>query len=189
MKNIQGYYTPDMRLQKHKFQPEHHGSFSFIARVHFHIWNAMHRRGHCFLTSIYLLQAIIGQFLKWYCLYKCCLCQIYLIHCLHDFAHKQDSQLNSSVLITVWRVAVGKGAEKLQCRASISCCATRSSCCRALSNCWGAPINCCSAPSGCRGAPICCCGYPSGWATVFTVAAAVLPTAARVLPAVAAVLT
>ena len=29
-----------------------------------------------------------------------------LIHCLHDFAHKQDSQLNSSVLITVWRVVI-----------------------------------------------------------------------------------
>ena len=28
------------------------------------------------------------------------------IHCLHDFAHKQDSQLNSSVLITVWRVVI-----------------------------------------------------------------------------------
>ena len=27
-------------------------------------------------------------------------------HCLHDFAHKQDSQLNSSVLITVWRVVI-----------------------------------------------------------------------------------
>ena len=25
------------------------------------------------------------------------------IHCLHDSAHKQDSQLNRSVLITVWR--------------------------------------------------------------------------------------
>ena len=28
------------------------------------------------------------------------------IHCLHDFAHKQDSQLNSSVLITVWRAVI-----------------------------------------------------------------------------------
>ena len=28
------------------------------------------------------------------------------VHCLHDFAHKQDSQLNSSVLITVWRVVI-----------------------------------------------------------------------------------
>ena len=28
------------------------------------------------------------------------------IHCLHDFAHKQHSQLNSSVLITVWRVVI-----------------------------------------------------------------------------------
>ena len=25
---------------------------------------------------------------------------------LHDFAHKQDSQLNSSALITVWRVVI-----------------------------------------------------------------------------------
>ena len=30
----------------------------------------------------------------------------YTIHCLHDFAHKQDSQLNSLVLITVWRVVI-----------------------------------------------------------------------------------
>ena len=29
-----------------------------------------------------------------------------LIHWLHDFAHKQDSQLNSSVLMTVWRVVI-----------------------------------------------------------------------------------
>ena len=29
-----------------------------------------------------------------------------IIHCLHDFAHKQDSQLNSSVLITVWRAVI-----------------------------------------------------------------------------------
>ena len=28
------------------------------------------------------------------------------IHCLHDFPHKQDSQLNSLVLITVWRVVI-----------------------------------------------------------------------------------
>ena len=28
------------------------------------------------------------------------------IHCLHEFAHKQGSQLNSSVLITVWRVVI-----------------------------------------------------------------------------------
>ena len=28
------------------------------------------------------------------------------LHCLHDFAHKQDSQLNSLVLITVWRVVI-----------------------------------------------------------------------------------
>ena len=28
------------------------------------------------------------------------------IHCLHDFAHKQDSQLNSLVLITVWSVVI-----------------------------------------------------------------------------------
>ena len=28
------------------------------------------------------------------------------IHCLHDFAHEQDSQLNSLVLITVWRVVI-----------------------------------------------------------------------------------
>ena len=27
-------------------------------------------------------------------------------HCLHDFSHKQDSQLNSLVLITVWRVVI-----------------------------------------------------------------------------------
>ena len=32
--------------------------------------------------------------------------QMHLIHRLHDFAHKQDSQLNSLVLITVWRVAI-----------------------------------------------------------------------------------
>ena len=31
---------------------------------------------------------------------------INIIHCLHDFAHKQDSQLNSLVLITVWRVVI-----------------------------------------------------------------------------------
>ena len=29
-----------------------------------------------------------------------------LIHFLHDFAHKQSSQLNSLVLITVWRVVI-----------------------------------------------------------------------------------
>ena len=31
-----------------------------------------------------------------------------IIHCLHDFAHKQDKQdqLNSSVLITVWRFVI-----------------------------------------------------------------------------------
>ena len=28
------------------------------------------------------------------------------IHCLYDFAHKQDFQLNSSVLITVCRVVI-----------------------------------------------------------------------------------
>ena len=28
------------------------------------------------------------------------------IHCFYDFAHKQDSQLNSLVLITVWRVVI-----------------------------------------------------------------------------------
>ena len=42
-----------------------------------------------------------GHFLQW---------QTFLppdtIHCLHDFAHKQDSQLNSSVLITMWRVVI-----------------------------------------------------------------------------------
>ena len=31
---------------------------------------------------------------------------LYSIHYLHDFAHKQDSQLNSSLLITVWRVVI-----------------------------------------------------------------------------------
>ena len=29
-----------------------------------------------------------------------------IIHCLHDFVHKQDSQLNSLLLITVWRVVI-----------------------------------------------------------------------------------
>ena len=28
------------------------------------------------------------------------------IHCLHDSAHKQDSQLYSTVLITVWRFVI-----------------------------------------------------------------------------------
>ena len=32
---------------------------------------------------------------------------------LHDFAHKQDSQLNSSVLITVWRVVIEKSVTGL----------------------------------------------------------------------------
>ena len=32
------------------------------------------------------------------------------IHSLHEFAHKQKSQLNSSVLVTVWRVVIEKGA-------------------------------------------------------------------------------
>ena len=32
--------------------------------------------------------------------------QSYVLHCLHDFAHKQDSQLNSLVLFTVWRVVI-----------------------------------------------------------------------------------
>ena len=32
--------------------------------------------------------------------------EICSIHCLHDFALKQDSQLNSSVLFTVWRVVI-----------------------------------------------------------------------------------
>ena len=36
-----------------------------------------------------------------------------LIHCLHDFAHKQDSQLNSLVLITVWRVVIEKSVTGL----------------------------------------------------------------------------
>ena len=33
------------------------------------------------------------------------------LHCLHDFAHKQDYQLNSSAFshCSVWRVAIGKG--------------------------------------------------------------------------------
>ena len=35
------------------------------------------------------------------------------IHCLHDFVHKQDSQLNSSVLITVWRVVIEKSVTEL----------------------------------------------------------------------------
>ena len=35
------------------------------------------------------------------------------IHCLHDFEHKQDSQLNSSVLITVWRVVIEKSVTGL----------------------------------------------------------------------------
>ena len=35
------------------------------------------------------------------------------IHCLHDFAHKQESQLNSSVLITVWRVVIEKSVTGL----------------------------------------------------------------------------
>ena len=35
------------------------------------------------------------------------------IHCLHDFAHKQDSQLNSSVLITVWRFVIENSATGL----------------------------------------------------------------------------
>ena len=30
------------------------------------------------------------------------------IHCLHDFEHKQDSQLDSSVVITVWRFVIEK---------------------------------------------------------------------------------
>ena len=36
-----------------------------------------------------------------------------IIHCLHDFAHKQDSQLNSSVLIAVWRVVIEKSVTGL----------------------------------------------------------------------------
>ena len=35
------------------------------------------------------------------------------IHCLHDFAHMQDSQLNSSVLITVWRAVIEKSVTGL----------------------------------------------------------------------------
>ena len=35
------------------------------------------------------------------------------IHCLYDFAHKQDSQLDSSVLITVWRVLMEKSVTGL----------------------------------------------------------------------------
>ena len=37
---------------------------------------------------------------NWYCN------GFFAIHCLHDFAHKQDSQLNSLVLITVWRFVI-----------------------------------------------------------------------------------
>ena len=36
-----------------------------------------------------------------------------VIHCLHDFAHEQDSQLNSSVIITVWRVVIEKSVTGL----------------------------------------------------------------------------
>ena len=36
-----------------------------------------------------------------------------IIHCLHDFAHKQDSQLNSSVLITVWRFVIENNVTEL----------------------------------------------------------------------------
>ena len=31
------------------------------------------------------------------------------IHSLYDFARKQESQLNSSILVTVWRVSIKKG--------------------------------------------------------------------------------
>ena len=31
------------------------------------------------------------------------------IQSLHDFARKQESQLNSSALVTVWRVVIEKG--------------------------------------------------------------------------------
>ena len=40
------------------------------------------------------------------CFFLCVCWETIAIHCLHDFAHKQDSQLNSLVLITVWRVVI-----------------------------------------------------------------------------------
>ena len=38
-----------------------------------------------------------------------CLCFNCSIHSLHDFSRKQESQLHSSVLVTVWRVVIEKG--------------------------------------------------------------------------------
>ena len=53
----------------------------------------------------------IGQFDK----LNICRKKVYktIIHCLHDFLHKQDSQLNSSVLITVWRFVIEKSVTGL----------------------------------------------------------------------------
>ena len=34
---------------------------------------------------------------------------MYAIHSLHDLARKQESQLNSTALVTVWRVVIEKG--------------------------------------------------------------------------------
>ena len=43
---------------------------------------------------------------------------INVIHCSHDFAHKQDSQLNSSILITVWRFVIKKSGQDSQLNSS-----------------------------------------------------------------------
>ena len=58
------------------------------------LYSPLHIILYGFLWLYRPLQMILCGFL-W--LYR----HLQMIHCLHDFAHKQDSQLNSSVLITV----------------------------------------------------------------------------------------